>query len=83
MHYSLSVIIHVFFHSVEETKHGSHKKRSLTPYISTNVKSGTHRLRREEGERATYDNHNHMHHNVLGDVGMRYLLSVMFHVFPE
>ena len=28
------------------------------------------------------NNHNHMHHNVLGDVGMRYSLSVMFHVFP-
>ena len=23
-----------------------------------------------------------MHHNVLGNVGMRYSLAVMFHVFP-
>ena len=28
-----------------------------------------------------YDNHNHMHYNVLGDVGMRYSHPVMFHVF--
>ena len=39
-------------------------------------------MRWEEEKRATYNNHNHMHHNVLGDVGMRYSLSVMFHVFP-
>ena len=29
-----------------------------------------------------YNNHNHMHHNMLGDVGMRCSLSVMFHGFP-
>ena len=29
-----------------------------------------------------YKTHNHMHHNVIGDVGMRYSLAVMFHVFP-
>ena len=33
-------------------------------------------------KRATCNNHNHMHHNVLGDVGMHYSLAVMFHVFP-
>ena len=81
MHYSLSVIIQVFFHSVEETKHGSHKKTSLTLYISTNVKWLTSWEGRKE-KKATYNNHNHMHHNVLGDVGMRYSLAVMFHVFP-
>ena len=38
-------------------------------------------MRWEEEKRVTYNNHNHMHHNVLGDVGMRYSRSVMFHVF--
>ena len=33
-------------------------------------------------KKATYNNHNHMHHNMLGDVGMRYSRAVMFHVFP-
>ena len=39
-------------------------------------------MRWEEGEKATYNNYNHMHHNVLGDVGMRYSPAVMFRVFP-
>ena len=41
----------------------------------------TYRGGRKE-KRATYKDHNHMHHNVLGDVGMRYSHPVMFHVFP-
>ena len=51
-------------------------------------KSGTHLMRWKEGEKGhihiTYirNNHNHMHHNVLGDVGMHYSLPVIFHVFP-
>ena len=33
-------------------------------------------------KRATYNNHNHMHHYVLGDAGVSYSPFVVFHVFP-
>ena len=33
-------------------------------------------------KRKIRNNHSHMHHNMLGDVGMCYSLAVMFHVFP-
>ena len=59
MHYPLSVIFQVFSDSEEERKHDSHKHRSLTLHTSVNVKSGTHRLRWEEGEKGNYNNNNH------------------------
>ena len=40
-------------------------------------------MRWEEEKRATYNNHNHIHHNVLGDVGMRYSPAVMFQCVPS
>ena len=49
-------------------------------------KSGTHPLRWEEGENGNIRTYvyqpKHMHTNVLGDVAMRCLHPVTFHVFP-
>ena len=70
--------------SEEERKQGSHEQELLTLHTSLAhvEKSGTHMLRWEEEEKGNIKEPQHMHHNVLGDVGMRYSLAAMFHVFP-
>ncbi len=68
----------------KERKHGSHGQGSLTLQTLLGLVKRVELTRwggRKE-KRATYNNHNHMHHNVLGDVGMCYSHPVMFHVFP-
>ena len=71
--------------SEEERKHGNHEQGSLTLYtLLVHVeKSETHLRKWDKGEKGNiqYNNHNHMHYNVLGDVEIHYSLPVMFNMF--
>ena len=53
-----------------------HKSPSTKSYSEWNDRFTSCATHCEDNE------HNHMHHNVLGDVGIHYSLAVMSHVFP-
>ena len=78
MQYSLPVMLNAF--PVLERKHGSQYQGSLTLHtpLEHEVKSGTHRLRWEEGENSNTTPTTVSQSRRCGDVS----LAVMFHAFP-